>query len=57
MAPATAAAKNVIPSWRARRRLLRLFLHGCLAISAVAIAGCANRRELPEERRTRSARR
>lgn len=38
---------------RNRRGLLRLFLGGSLAISAAALAACANRQALPPERRTR----
>ncbi len=41
------------PALKDRRRLLRTCLLGPLAISVVAIAGCANRKDLPPERRTR----
>ncbi len=41
------------PSLKDRRRLLRNWLFAPLAFSLVAIAGCANRKDLPPERRTR----
>jgi len=40
-------------SLQARRRLLRTCLFAPLVFSMVAIAGCANRKDLPPERRTR----
>ena len=39
-------------SLRSRRRLLQVFFGGALAVSAAALGGCANRRDLPPERRT-----
>lgn len=41
------------PSLYDRRRLLRNWLFAPLALSLVAVAGCANRKDLPPERRTR----
>jgi len=39
---------------RNRRGLLRLFLGGSLAVPVAALAACANRQDLPPERRSRS---
>jgi len=37
----------------ARRRVLRGLLSGSLVVAVAALAGCASRRDLPPERRTR----
>lgn len=47
--PAAGSAGAGLP----RRRLMRLALSGCLLLPVLAAASCANRRDLPEERRTR----